>query len=1344
MRERNSAFTKRVPLILLLAASACVVAPLLMASNGVAYALCWGAAICNIFIALMFLRETRDTPGSSPTDNYLFHEIVQNTTDVVGIANLQGEVVYLNAAGRTTLGVGLNEDLSGRKIADFHPPWAAREILEKGIPAAMAGGVWQGETVLRTRTGQEIPVSQVVMTQRDARGKPVFLATVIRDITQLKEAERSAREGAELARRAEEFSLVMVVRCAPDGRWLNAPARLCKLLGYSEEELLTMGFSDVTHRDDLERLWTQCKRVERGEIQSFELEKRCICKDGTELWTYVNSTGVFSGDGKLLYFQAYLRDITEQKKNDTLIKQSERRFRSVFESPVMGMLLWSGEEIQDANDCFLAMMGYTREDIHARPLKWRELTPPELLYLDEAALKSIQTRGGVEPYEKEYFRKDGSRVPILICPMLTEPDKGGGVAFVLDISAKRRAENELRETAERLTLIAEATNDALWDREIGTGKSWWNDAYRKYFGFENEILPTYENWMSRVHPEDIERVLATLKSAEKGQSRETWSAEYRYKLADGTYGHVLDRAIILRDAKGVAYRIAGAMQDLTARVKAEESIRRLAERLELVSKATNDSVWDRNLRTGEGWWNEVYASRYGLEEGRLPTLDHWLARVHPDDRPRVIANLNESQASNSSSWTCEYRVQLPDGSYAQILDRALVVRDAAGIPVRVIGSSLDLTERVKAQAALQESERRLATTIGNLPGMVYRCLNDRDWSMEYISENCEDITGYKAQDFLNGKPTFNDIYHPDDRDMAWEIVQAAILRRGKFELNYRIRTAGGEWKWMQEYGRAVFGGAGELLALEGIIFDNTNHRRLQDALQENEERYRLLFKNAPEAITILDLKTGRFVDHNAGAEKLFKMTSEELLSVGPADVSPPRQPDGAASSERALALCEEAMRGGSPRFEWTHLDKQGRPVPCEIWLTRLPSKDRLLVRGSIVDISGRKLLEEQLRQAQKMEAVGKLAGGIAHDFNNLLVAIIGYGDLIRTQAAEGSSQRMGADQILIAAQRAADLTRQLLAYSRKQILQPKIISLSKTVSDMHRLLERLIGEDIEFVQVLEASGSVSADPGQIEQVIMNLVLNARDAMPKGGRLTIETLDVELDDNYRRQHSEVVAGAYVMLAVSDTGVGMTKDTIDRIFEPFFTTKEVGKGTGLGLSTVYGIVKQSGGHVFVYSEPGAGSTFKIYLPRLKAVNAVESTTQATAPAHGQETILVVEDEDGVRKLVIEVLKRAGYKTLDARDGATALKVAEEYAGVIDLLVTDVVLPKMGGSAVARELQKVRPTLRVLFMSGYTENAVVHHGVLDDGIEYLQKPFMPSEFARRVRVLLDKPSTQSGASH
>jgi signal transduction histidine kinase len=423
------------------------------------------------------------------------------------------------------------------------------------------------------------------------------------------------------------------------------------------------------------------------------------------------------------------------------------------------------------------------------------------------------------------------------------------------------------------------------------------------------------------------------------------------------------------------------------------------------------------------------------------------------------------------------------------------------------------------------------------------------------------------------------------------------------------------------------------------------------------------------------------------------------------------------------------------RMRRTHAELERRVAERTAALTRANAdlKEEISARNKAEADS--KTLEDQLRQAQKMEAVGRLAGGVAHDFNNLLVVITGYADILAASLPD-ESHKTKAEQIGVAAQRASDLTRQLLAYSRRQVLQPRIISLSRTVEAMHRMLERLLSEDIQLVKILSAAGSVRADPGQLEQVLMNLAINARDAMPRGGTLTIETLDVELDETYMRRHGEIgQPGPYVMLALSDTGMGMPREVLERVFEPFFTTKEKGKGTGLGLSMVYGIVKQSGGNVFVYSEPGKGTTFKVYLPRVKAGNATESDTMPSTPEGARgETILVVEDEDAVRTLVCEVLQSAGYRTLDANGGEDAAKIADAHDGDIHMLVTDVVMPKMNGVAVARALTQKRPGLKVLYMSGYTENAVVHHGVLDPGIRYLQKPFMPAELIRKVRGILD----------
>jgi signal transduction histidine kinase/ActR/RegA family two-component response regulator len=386
--------------------------------------------------------------------------------------------------------------------------------------------------------------------------------------------------------------------------------------------------------------------------------------------------------------------------------------------------------------------------------------------------------------------------------------------------------------------------------------------------------------------------------------------------------------------------------------------------------------------------------------------------------------------------------------------------------------------------------------------------------------------------------------------------------------------------------------------------------------------------------------------------------------------------------------------------------------------------------------------EDHLRQAQKMEAVGRLAGGVAHDFNNLMTVIMGRTELLLSRLEENEILSRNAEEIKRTAERAVSLTQQLLAFSRKQVLTPKVLDLNTVVANMERMLRRLIGEDIDLATVLgPALDRIKADPSQLEQVIMNLVINAADAMPSGGRLTIETTNTYLDQGYARNHPSVLPGSYVMLAVSDNGTGMDADTQARIFEPFFTTKGQGKGTGLGLATVYGIVKQSGGYIWVYSEPGWGTTFKIYLPRVADVVVVPEPLPEPGRVHGSETILLVEDEAGVRELTREILQVQGYTVLEAQHGPGALEVCRQYPGTIDLMVTDVVMPQMSGPELSEQAALVRPSMKVIYISGYADRAIVRHGLLEADTIYLQKPFTPDALARKVREALDGRETVAG---
>jgi PAS domain S-box-containing protein len=590
--------------------------------------------------------------------------------------------------------------------------------------------------------------------------------------------------------------------------------------------------------------------------------------------------------------------------------------------------------------------------------------------------------------------------------------------------------------------------------------------------------------------------------------------------------------------------------------------------------------------------------------------------------------------------------------------------------------------------------------------------------------------GYSADEFLSMRIT--DIRPPEDVPalLANVAEQRSTLQQSG---RWRHRLKNGVVIDVEIVSHSLrFAGRPAVLV---VAQDVTARLRAEADLAESEARKRAMLDAALDAIVAIDHE-GRITEFNPAAEHMFGWAREDVMGrqIGETIIPPSLRDRHRQGFSRYLTTGESTILGRRLQLSAVHVD--GREFPVELTVYRVAYPGPPTFSAFIRDLTESRRLEEQLLQAQKMESVGRLAGGIAHDFNNLLTAISGYSELALDDPEVTPRVKADLEQVVIAAARAAELTGQLLAFSRRQVMQPVALHLGAELQNITPMLHRLLREDVNIVTSIDpAVGYVLADPGQLTQVILNLVVNARDAMPTGGTVTVEARNVDLDAEYAQGHADVAPGPYVMLSVTDTGVGMDEATRARLFEPFFTTKELGKGTGLGLATVYGIVKQSGGHIWVYSEPDHGTVFKVYLPRVEAASGVRlEPLEAPASGRGTETILVVEDDAGVRGFVRAVLEARGYRVLFAASPAEAIGVAGEYEGQIRLLLTDVVMPGMSGVELARRLTDLEPGLKVLFVSGYTENTIVHHGVLNPGVSFLPKPFSADALALRVRQELD----------
>src|SRR5256714_3072488 len=677
----------------------------------------------------------------------------------------------------------------------------------------------------------------------------------------------------------------------------------------------------------------------------------------------------------------------------------------------------------------------------------------------------------------------------------------------------------------------------------------------------------------------------------------------------------------------------------------------------------------------------------------------------------------------------EIRVRRGDASDGFIRMSSAPIRDSEGNVVAAVGIVVDVTDQRKAERAVRATDERFK--------FVAKATNDVIWDWDLKTnalvwnDSVETVFGHKQNKIYPEIQWWHDHLHPQDRDRVIGGIQAVLDSGGtSWSDHYRYRRADGAYANVMDRGYIARDNTGLALRMIGAMTDVTERSRSEAAI-----RFQAQLLNAVQQAVVATDPDGQVIFWNAFAEKLYGWSAEEAAGKQIEELTP-----SPFLREHAGEIFERGAAGESWTGEFLVQGKAAKAFPA--LLTTSPVRDEHgtvlgFVRVSI-ELTERRNLEEQFRQSQKMDAVGRLAGGIAHDSTNLLTV-----DRLNTEISmEGfdptDPRSEDVKQIRSAAERASSLTRQLLAFSRKQILQPRVLDMNSVVSNVEPMLRRLIGEDIAITASCTARGYVVADPGQIEQILVNLVVNARDAMAQGGTISIETQNAELDETYTSEHAPVIPGRYIMLAVGDTGVGMNRDTREHAFDPFFTTKEAGKGTGLGLATVYGIVKQSGGYIWIYSEPGHGTTLKLYFPEVSSAAAFktgEYKIMAKEQARGSETILLVEDEEAVRGLTSRILEKQGYRVIPAQHGREAMDIVANEEGHIDLVLTDIVMPGMNGRGLVERLAGIRPRIKSLYMSGYTDDDIVRRGFIEPSKSFLQKPFTSEALLQTVRKVLDE---------
>ncbi len=1148
-----------------------------------------------------------------------------------------------------------------------------------------------------------------------------------------------------------------------------------RLTGYPVTELQGAGgihYGHIIHPDDRQTVWKQVQSAVKKQSR-FELEYRIINKTGETSWVWERGALVKRGNGDAV-LEGFITDITDRKKSEEREKHLNTVLRSIRDiNQLITYETDTNQLAQKACDILTKNRGYNnvliillddnRQIIRHFESKIRRKTKEFKQYLKSGALlycieRAMQIDEGVAIIEetmrlcgecpRKGIYRDGSTMAVRmqhdkktygilvasVDPQYIDSEEehallyemGCDLAFALHAMEtnfkKKEAIKQLQERERQYRLIADNSIDVIWQMDLKLRFTYVSPSIEKLAGY---TVKQFLGTKLSEHASTTQFFHMGRKVVHALKNYRTFNYiifEAMMKHKDGSDIPVEISGNLILNDQGKPEGLQGTTRDISERKKAESAINEKNRELEEIFQTIPDALVkaDRNRKILKV--NPGFRKIFGFSEEDVlgkPTSVFYARRQDFDQQGNIRYNTN--RPGKYEPYEILYRKKNGETFVGETV--GVPVKDTSGNVLGFLGIIRDVTERKKAEEELREHQALVqkAQELAHLGSWELEVNSGvAKWSDEFFR-----ICGYEPQAFQPTAEIGLKIIHKEDREQAKKALSRAIEENGHYEMEKRIVRPSGEVRWVLSQG-AVHTEPDGSQKLTGSFLDITDRKKAENAMRASEERFRTYINQSPLVIIISDGE-GYIIFANPSAERLLDCELKELKDKQIVEYHPSQ------SRQAALEKFQELKKSGFVHFESIIQQPGGRQLNVEIRATLLSSG---YVMAFITDITDRMNLEEQLRQSQKLEAVGQLAGGVAHDFNNLLTVINGYSDLILSTMEKENPLFSRLNQIKKAGLRAESLTRQLLAFSRKQILKPEVVNMNQLIANMEKMLQRLIEENIQLVTLYDQElPPVMADPGQLEQVIMNLVVNARDAMPNGGKLTIETERAELDEHYSEQHQDVTPGEYVSVSVSDNGCGMKKAVLDRIFEPFYTTKEQGKGTGLGLSTVYGIVKQSGGNINVYSEPDKGTIFKIYLPSIPQENRTQDVKEeAEAIKGGSETIIVAEDEEAVRSFVEASLKQLGYRVLAFSDEQAMMEYIKKSNETVHLMLTDVVMPRMSGKDLAEYVKANSPDTKILFMSGYTGRSIVNQGMLLKGINFIQKPFTLQSLAAKVRQVLD----------